>query len=190
MGRPRSVDDSQVLDAAMLAFWQDGYEGVSTRALEAATGLPASSLYHRFGSKDGLFAAALEHYLARVVEARIRRYLAHDDALAGLREFFTSVYRARGPYRACLLANTLAQPSARLPAVAPRLAAGTARMRAALADTVRRGIAQQVMRRDLDVDVAAGFLLTALYGLLATARHERDPARLDAQVDLILGVLN
>lgn len=189
MGRPRSVADSQLLDAAMQAFWRDGYDGVSTRALEAATGLPASSLYHRFGSKDGLFAAALDHYLARVVDARIRRHLAQDDALAGLRDFFTSVYRARGPYRACLLANTLAEPAARLPAIAPRVAAGTERLQGALAVAVRRGIAQQSLRRDLDVTVAAGYLLTALYGLLATARHVQDPARLDAQVDLVLGAL-
>lgn len=189
MARPRTIDDRQLLDAAMLAFWEGGYAGVSTRALEDATGLPASSLYHRHGSKDGLYAAALAHYVARVVDARIARYLAQDDALAGLRAFYTSVYRARGPYRACLLANTLCEPVARLPSVAPVLADGTARLRAALAGNVRRAMAQGGLRAGLDADIAAGYLLTALFGLLATARRERDPAQLDAQVELILGAL-
>lgn len=192
MARPRTVDDADLLDAAMHAFWAKGYDGVSTRALEEATGLPASSLYHRYGSKDGLFAATLSHYNARVIAARIARWLdagAQPDARAGLREFFTSVYRARGPYRACLLANTAASPGPHPPAVRAALQEGGERLRTAFATTVQRGIEQGSLRRDLDTAVAAEYLLAGLRGLLATARVQRDPETLDAIVDLMLGGL-
>lgn len=192
MARPRSVEDHDLLDAAMHAFWAKGYDGVSTRALEEATGLPASSLYHRHGSKDGLFAATLAHYNRRVIEARIARYLdaaAQPDARAGLRDFFTSVYRARGPYRACLLANTATSPGPHTPAVRAALKEGGDRLLAAFATTVQRGVAQRTLRAGLDPAVTAEFLLAALRGLLATARVQRDPQTLDAIVDLMLGGL-
>lgn len=189
MARPRSVEDKDLLDAAMFAFWEGGYGGVSTRALEDATGLPASSLYHRHGSKEGLFTAALEHYIARVVEGRIGRYLQQDDALAGLRAFFNSVYRQRGPYHACLLANTWTELGTRMPAVTAVLAQGNAKLLAGFTDNVRRGQAQGALRADLDPGQAALFLLMSLQGLLATARGLRDPVLLDALVETILRAL-
>lgn len=193
MARPRLVEDQDLLDAAMFAFWAGGYGGVSTRALEEATGLPASSLYHRHGSKDGLFAAALAHYNRRVIAGRIARYLDADaspDAHAGLRAFFTSVYRTgKHPYHACLLANTAAEPGPHVDAVRRELAAGMRQLQSAFADSVRRAIAQGTLRRDLDPDIAAQYLLLGLRGLLATARTLRDVGRLDALVDLMLGGL-
>ncbi|MFD7078242.1 TetR/AcrR family transcriptional regulator [Nocardioides sp. NPDC059952] len=61
-GRPRSFDENAVLDAAMRAFWEHGYEGTSVATLEAATGLRAPSLYGAFGSKEALYQSALERY--------------------------------------------------------------------------------------------------------------------------------
>lgn len=189
MARPRLVEESELLDAAMAAFWRGGYGGVSTRALEEATGLSASSLYHRYGSKEGLFTATLSHYIERIVAGRIGRYLQQDEALAGLRGFFTSVYRTRDASRACLLANTWNELGTRLPAVTAVLVDGNRRLRGAFVDALRRGMTQGTLRTGLDADVAAGYLLTALQGLLLTARVERDQAALDAQVELILGAL-
>lgn len=193
MARPRAVEDGELLDAAMFAFWARGYAGVSTRALEQATGLPASSLYHRFGSKDGLFAATLTHYTRRVVSARVARWLdagAHPDALAGLRGFFTSVYRTgKHPYHACLLASTAAEPGPHAPEVKRVLQEGMRELLDGFAGTVRRGMAQGTLRRDLDAETSARYLLMNLRGLLATARTLRDPQQLDSLVDLMLGAL-
>lgn len=190
MARPRSVDDNVLLDSAMFAFWEAGYGGVSTRALELATGLPASSLYHRYGSKEGLFVAALEHYVVRVVGGRITRYLEQDDALAGLRGFFTSVYRTgRHPYHACLLANTWTELDTRLPAVADVLARGNRQLLAGFRHNLARGREQGAIRPDLDPGQGALYLLTALQGLLATARGVRDASKLDALVELQLQAL-
>lgn len=187
MPRPRSVETPELLDAAMFAFWEGGYGGVSTRALEDATGLPASSLYHRFGSKEGLFVAALSHYLERVVGARVERYLHADDALAGLREFFTSVYRADSRrYHACLLVNTWSEFGRSNARVSTVLARGNRLLSTSFADALRRGQSQGSVRRDLDIDTSALFLLSSLQGLLSTARGERDFERLDAVVDLVL----
>lgn len=52
-----------VLDAAMLLFWEQGYEATSLAQLRAATGLSSASLYGAFGSKEGLFKQVVEHVM-------------------------------------------------------------------------------------------------------------------------------
>ena len=59
MGRKRSFDDDEVLARAREVFLEHGYEGTSIEALVKATGLLRGSLYGAFGSKRGMFVAAL-----------------------------------------------------------------------------------------------------------------------------------
>lgn len=61
MGRKRSFDETTVLDALIGVFLDHGYEGTSLDELVAATGLLRGSLYSAFGSKRGMFLAALRH---------------------------------------------------------------------------------------------------------------------------------
>ncbi|MBK0002698.1 TetR/AcrR family transcriptional regulator [Erwinia sp. S43] len=61
-GRPREFDDQQVIDAAMDAFWRDGYEATSAQALVESTGLGRGSLYAAFGNKEKLYHEALRRY--------------------------------------------------------------------------------------------------------------------------------
>lgn len=44
VGRPREFDEDVVLEAAMEAFWQGGYETTSLADLMTATGLQKGSL--------------------------------------------------------------------------------------------------------------------------------------------------
>jgi AcrR family transcriptional regulator len=72
-GRPREFDEDDALDQAILTFWRHGYDGASLSDLTTAMGMNKSSLYRVFGSKEDLFARALERYghrdLAYVREA-------------------------------------------------------------------------------------------------------------------------
>ena len=56
---------ASTLDAAVAVFRKHGFVGASIRMLVEATGLSRSSLYNEFGDKDGLFTAALGHYIER-----------------------------------------------------------------------------------------------------------------------------
>jgi AcrR family transcriptional regulator len=73
MGRHREFDVDKALDAALLVFWQKGYEGASYTDLTQATGVERPALYSAFGNKEALFLKALEryysHYLAFFTEA-------------------------------------------------------------------------------------------------------------------------
>ena len=73
MGRKRTFNVEQALDAALSVFWRKGYEGTSYADLVAATGLERPSLYSAFGNKEALFLRALtrytEHYADYVSKA-------------------------------------------------------------------------------------------------------------------------
>ncbi|PWJ53524.1 transcriptional regulator, TetR family [Quadrisphaera granulorum] len=62
MARPRSFDEGVVVDAATRCFTELGYAATSVDDLVSATGLHRGSLYGAFGSKRGLFLAALARH--------------------------------------------------------------------------------------------------------------------------------
>lgn len=59
MGRSRSFDEATVVALASGLFRSTGYEASSLDELLRVTGLHRGSLYQAFGSKRGLFLAAL-----------------------------------------------------------------------------------------------------------------------------------
>jgi TetR/AcrR family transcriptional repressor of nem operon len=62
MARPREFNQADVLQKAMMLFWQKGYESTSMADVLVATGLSKSSLYDTFGDKRKLFLSALDAY--------------------------------------------------------------------------------------------------------------------------------
>ena len=62
-GRPINFDKNEALEAAMLLFWERGYEGASMADLTQAMGLNPSSIYAAFGDKHALFSLAVQRYL-------------------------------------------------------------------------------------------------------------------------------
>lgn len=194
MSRPRAFRDPDVLTRAMLAFWQQGYAGSSLPSLEQATGLRTSSLYNRFGSKEGLFAEVLQHYLEKVVGWRIRRYLQDLDPVAGLRRFLESShdYIDLGAGRlpvACLLTNTALEFGHRDPQVAAAITAGLERVEAGFADCLRRARAQGRLAATADVDALARQLLLGLQGLLVLSKVNPDPVYLRQSTAALLAAL-
>jgi AcrR family transcriptional regulator len=65
-GRPRAgkeIDLDLLLGAALDAFAENGYDGTSVRELGRRVGVSHALITSRFGSKEGLWFAAMEHAL-------------------------------------------------------------------------------------------------------------------------------
>ena len=62
-GRPIGFDKDIALEAAMLLFWERGFEGASMADLTKTMGTSASSIYAAFGDKHSLFSQAVDRYL-------------------------------------------------------------------------------------------------------------------------------
>ncbi|WP_067690953.1 TetR/AcrR family transcriptional regulator [Nocardia jejuensis] len=71
-GRPRTgeeIDPGPLLEAALHAFADAGYEGMSVRALSRRLHISHALLIARYGSKEQLWFAAMEHALTEVERA-------------------------------------------------------------------------------------------------------------------------
>jgi AcrR family transcriptional regulator len=63
-----------VLESALIAFWQNGYEGTSLTNLLEATGLTKLSLYAAFGNKESLFQKVVERYQRDYLAFRLEAF--------------------------------------------------------------------------------------------------------------------
>lgn len=64
-GRPRAFNRDEAVAAAMLLFWEYGYESTSLAQLRAGMGnISAASFYAAFESKEALFREAVDRYIS------------------------------------------------------------------------------------------------------------------------------
>lgn len=106
-GRPRSFDEAAALDAAMLVFWQKGFEATSLDDLTKAMGLSRSSFYAAFGSKQTLFLRAVEHYSRRGLQSlKEVAETAEGDAVEAMLQ---ALANPEGGSRGCLLINCITE---------------------------------------------------------------------------------
>src|ERR1700704_6991919 len=70
-GRPRAQDApvtlEQILDAAFRAFAPHGYDGVAGRTLNRELGVSHNLIHQRFGSKQGLWYAAVDRAFSQQI---------------------------------------------------------------------------------------------------------------------------
>ncbi len=168
MGRVQAFDTDDVVRAARGVFWARGYESASLPELEEATGVGRSSIYHAFGSKRGLFDAAVDSYLDEVIRPRLRPLTEHDVSPDALEEYLRGLRAAllrAGTLPAtsgCLLVNAAGSPIGHDDAVAQRIAAYRSEMRSALAAGVRARLPRlAVTDQETLADACAGLVIAA-----------------------------
>lgn len=183
MGRSREYDEDAVLTGAMGAFRRRGYAAVSIKELEQATGLKGGSIYHGYGDKAGLFAAAFAHYNRAVLRGRIAEHAPESAGLGGVRKLFlTLLHEANGETFGCLITNAAVEFGGS--GTAP---AGVAEGLGILSDTFADRLATAHRAGRLPSDVApttASAKLLALYqGILVLVRAGWDKAALTAMIN-------
>lgn len=176
MPRTREFDPDKALEDAMDVFWQKGYSATSVEDLVRATGVNRYGLYDVYGSKHGLFVAALKRYHRIVVSQAIAELERPGAGLAAIHAVFDRIVERVGSGRAtygCLLCNTAEE-------VAP-FDADAAEVVAAYQHRLARGFerAVDVARRKGDVprDVKPREIGRYLAGLIQGASYlARSPA--------------
>jgi len=73
--RPKTFDQTQALEAAMLQFWESGFEGSSMQNLVERMGISRQSLYDTYGNKRELFEAALKKYRDEIIEPKLEELM-------------------------------------------------------------------------------------------------------------------
>ncbi len=174
-GRPRGVKPEQALDAAMCLFWSQGFEAASIDRLCRETGMPRASLYQDFGGKEGLFLAAIAHYvetrLGPVAEALGPRGTLEADLAAFFGEVVALATRdSRMP--GCLISCVLAEVAGANDTFRQELN----RRFSALEDSIERRLDHEAPRvAAADRRALAGMLAAVARGIMLRARSGAPP---------------
>lgn len=196
-GRPRAeeaVDDDAFLEAALHAFAVRGYDGVSVRTLSKELGVSHSWVSQRYGSKSGLWYAAVDHGFGRQAAT-----LAFDptisDPLAQLERAIRQFLHYSATHRdiGLLMSNEGARDSERLdyiyetyiePVLAP--------LDRLLRHLIDQGHADPVSMRTVFLLIAHG--AAAPFGLVPLARRldrsdPLSPKNVEKHIDVVTRII-
>ncbi|MEV6755176.1 TetR/AcrR family transcriptional regulator [Streptomyces sp. NPDC051214] len=196
MARPRTFDEERALDAAMHAFWANGYEATSTQDLCEATGLGRSSIYNTFSSKHELFRRALARYIDSMTSVQVEILEdAERPPMARLRALFEHIIdtefacREDGHSIGCLTVNTTVELAGRDPEAAEMLAGDLAVRLAAISAVIRTGQVGGDITSTRDAGELAHFLNAVIGGMRISAQGGVDRAALTAIAETALDAL-
>jgi len=175
----------KILTSALELFAHNGFEKVTADELAAGAQVGKGSVYRQFGSKEGLYAAAISAGFRRL-RSQIERALEAerlfpDQISAIVRHVLTSVWD-RGNFFVLMR-----DPRTILPAAAARHYREESRKLSLLISQVlREGAGAGWIRSDLNFQLVAESILGMIRGL---PRHRREEVTLEAAVTTIVGIL-
>lgn len=179
MGRRKKLSEQELLDRAMHVFRRDGFAGSSAEVLVRETGASRYNLYSSYGSKEDLFAAALDRYNQQIIGARFGA-LEHseadlDDVLA-LLEFYGAAGSGTVAGIGCLLCNTAIEFGGQNPPDAVQQYFD--RLGGAFKNALDNTLAKSQLRPEVDTAALSDFLCASMLGLFVLIRANADPERI------------
>jgi AcrR family transcriptional regulator len=184
-GRPRSAAaDASIVRATLELLLEEGYRGLTMEQVRARAGVGKATLYRRYGSKQDLVTAAIQH-LNQPLELPDTGSV-RADILGFARSLSAG---AEGVELASFAARLLAESGGDREMHAIFYDNLVAPRRAAVGEALRRGVARGELRADLDIELGIDVLTGPwVYRLLISGGHANAVYRVDpsALLDLVL----
>ncbi len=192
-GRPRKFDEAVVLQQAMQAFLQNGFEASSYEDIARAMGLSKPSLYNAFGDKLALFERVLGGYAA-AAHGHITSNFSGEDSLenaaqnllCSAAEFYSS---PDGPSLGCLLVGTALPSTTQYDHIREMLAQFTNALELSLEDIVTQQYAKDAKRLGKTPREISLHISSLIFSLAVRARMGLSRKQLVACAEELSGLL-
>lgn len=183
-GRPSGFVAQEALEAAMCLFWRTGYDAASVDEICKATRMPRATLYQRYGGKEGLFLATLDHYGDTRIKPLLDTLGPKGDLEQDIARFFQAVLRLatgqNGP-TGCLISCVLSDAAGANPRFRAELEARFASLEKRIEQRIRA--AGPRCGANHPPEVLAMLLAAIARGLMVRARAGADARRLKPVAD-------
>lgn len=193
MARTAAYKREEVIEKAMQAFWEHGYEATGMSQITRVTGLNPGSLYAAFQSKQNLFLAALDLY-GDFNQAAIARELAkYSNPLDALREFFRHLAAtSAGPAgkRSCFLVNSALEVARHDKAARKLIHAHFQKIEALFLATLEKAKAEGYLAPDKNPRTLAASLMVFIWGFRVLGVTGATPVHSQAIVEQVLALLD
>ena len=182
----------RLLQAAFREVRRTGFQSAGINTILAATKVTKGALYHHFGSKEALGYAIVDEVIAELVRERWLRPLLRDgqpiDMLIGIVRRMPA--RLSDVRESCPLLNLAQEMSPLDEQFRKRLEKLFLAWQQGIATVLRRGQSQGTVRRDLNPDETASFLVAMIEGYASLAKNAQDPRVWEVGTSNIVGWLN
>jgi len=195
--RKRRVRDPErtrerLLQAAYREVLRTGFQGAGIDTILAATNLTKGALYYHFASKEALGYAIVDEIIAKLVHDRWLRPLLSDgqqpiDILIGIVRRIPA--RTQDVRAGCPLLNLSQEMSPLDEQFRKRLEKIFLDWQEGVATLLRKGKAQGTVRRDLNPDESASFLVAMVEGYASLAKNAQDAKVWEMGIRNIVGWL-
>jgi TetR/AcrR family transcriptional repressor of nem operon len=162
-----------ILARAAELFNVQGYSGSSLSDIMQATGLHKGGIYNHFVNKENLALEAFDYAFARVSERMgdvLRERREPLDRLYGIIQFFEDYHEHPSIRGGCIVLNTAIDSDDSHPQLRQRARDAMDQWRVLIQRTVSKGIAQGVMRAEVDPDEVATLIIGTLEGALMMSK--------------------
>ena len=176
-GRPKTFDRETALDAAMLLFWERGFEQTCVDDLAAAMGIQTSSLYATFGDKEKLFLEAIEHYRTgrgSVYDAAVIAGKTAKEGFANLFAVTAEELTRKDQPSGCMLCLALPTCSPKYDHLQQELDRLRTLSDAVLLRKLQEGLRNKEIPKSTDLRMLVSYFRTALWGMSLQARAGAD----------------
>ena len=190
MGRKKTYDRDDLIDRSVELFRDHGYAGTSTQMLVEELGVNRYSIYAEFGTKLGLFDAALQRYDESVIERSFGPLEAPGAGLAQIRallEFYALASDSPAWGRGCLLCNTAVEFAAADPSGAGLVQRYFERLSRAFRSALTNARDGQEIGSSVDVSAEAESLTATVLGLFVMLRAQAPSAAIKGAVSVAVG---
>ncbi len=166
----------RLLQAAFREVYRWGFRGAGIDTILAATGVTKGALYYHFGSKKALGYAIVEELIAAPLRDKWLRPLHNgEDPIGSLIGIVQATSLRPEVVRAGCPLNNLAQEMSALDEpFRKRLAKVFDEWQEGTAAALRRGQSEGTVRRDLNPDETASFLIAMYEGYVLLAKNAQD----------------
>jgi TetR/AcrR family transcriptional repressor of nem operon len=172
MARPKEFDREVAVERAMSVFWSKGYAATSTDDLLEAMKIGRQSMYDTFGDKRRLYVEALRRYQLESVAGHIKRLRSMASPLAGIEALIVGVISSDRTTRekGCMGVGAICEfGNADAELALLRVKSG-GMLRKALVERLQGAQAAGEIGETVDIERAARFVETTMFGLQVAAR--------------------
>jgi len=172
-GRPKKFEREKVLEAAMLLFWERGFEQASVDEVAEAMGICTSSLYSSFGDKEALFLAAVDHYRTGDgirYNTAVNEGKTAKEGFAKLFEFAAAEMTRPGRPKGCMLTLALPTCSPKYDSLQQELDRLRDVQTAIWVKRLKEAVRTREMPKSTDLELLAAYFRTTLCGMSLQAR--------------------
>lgn len=175
-----------IIQQAAILFNQKGYAGSSIADIMEATGLKKGGIYNHFKSKDEIAIQSFEYAVSLVQKIIWETIKQETNAIARLKALMRVHlnYIDNPPLLGgCPILNTAIESDDAYPILRDRAALAMDSWRDLIIRIVQKGIKKQEIKADVDAEIVASFLISAIEGGIMMSKLYQDAIHLQRVIN-------